>query len=132
VSEVHRVLKPGGRAAFWDPMRYNTVINIYRKMASQVRTEDEHPLGIDDIDFVRRLFTKVSFRTFGLVTLGVFLKFYFIDLVHPNEERYWKKVVTDYPSFRSYFRVFSAIDNVLLRLPGVRWLAWNVALVGTK
>ena len=132
LREVHRVLKPGGRAAFWDPARYNPVINAYRGMAHQVRTADEHPLGRSDVTLMRSMFSKVKVGFFGLATSGVFLKFYFVDMIHPNEERYWKKLIWDYQSFRGLYTVLRGIDRVLLRLPGIRWLAWNMAVVLTK
>jgi SAM-dependent methyltransferase len=132
LSETHRVLKPGGRAAFWDPLRYNPLINAYRRMAHQVRTEGEHPLGRSDIAQMRAMFSKVKVGHLQLATLGIFLKFYFVDMIHPNEERYWKKIVRDYDSFRGFHGVLRGLDRVMLSAPGVRWLAWNIAVVLTK
>ena len=132
LSEVHRVLKPGGQAASWDPVRYNPIINYYRKMANQVRTEDEHPLGMDDLRLMKSMFSQTSTGFFGLTTLGVFLKFYFVDMIHPNEERYWKKIVIDYESFRALYDVLRGIDKFILKFPGIKWLAWNMAVVLTK
>ena len=132
LREVHRVLKPGGRAAFWDPVQYNPAINAYRRMAGQVRSADEHPLGRADLRVMRSLFASVHARFFWLATLAVFLKYYFIDQVHPNEERYWKKVITDYAGIRSWYAPLAAVDAVLLRIPGLRWLSWNLAVVVRK
>src|SRR5262245_52319056 len=42
--ELRRVLKPGGVFVSIDPIRYNPLINIYRRMATAVRTDDEAPL----------------------------------------------------------------------------------------
>lgn len=53
LQEMHRVLKPGGLACFWDPLKHNPVINVYRRMATEVRTEDETPLDIHIVDFIR-------------------------------------------------------------------------------
>lgn len=132
LREVRRVLKPGGRAAFWDPVRYNPVINAYRRMAGQVRSEDEHPLGRAELRTMRALFRRVHARFFWLATLAVFLKYYFIDQVHPNEERYWKKVITGYAAIRLWYAPLAAVDAVLLRIPGLRWLSWNLAVVLEK
>jgi SAM-dependent methyltransferase len=132
LEEVHRVLRPGGRAAFWDPVAYNPIINIYRRMAHQVRTDDEHPLDRRDLALMRSLFSRVEVRFFGLATLLVFCKFYFVDMVHPNEERYWKKVVSDYDSIHRLYSALRLVDRVTLSLPGLRWLAWNMAVVLTK
>ncbi|MGL6284798.1 MAG: class I SAM-dependent methyltransferase, partial [Microcoleaceae cyanobacterium] len=53
IKEMHRVLKPGGKACFWEPLRHNPVINVYRRMATAVRTEDEMPLHINIVNYVR-------------------------------------------------------------------------------
>lgn len=132
LKEVHRVLKAGGRAAFWDPVKYNPVINIYRRMATQVRSEDEHPLGTSDLATMRAQFRRVRIRFFWLATLVVFLKYYLIDRVHPNAERYWKKVITGFEAIRWWYVPLAALDSVLLRIPGLRWLAWNMAVVLEK
>lgn len=132
LREVHRVLKPGGRAAFWDPVRYNPVINAYRRMAGQVRSEDEHPLGRSELRTMRASFRRVHARFFWLATLAVFLKYYFIDQVHPNEERYWKKVIAGYSGIRRWYVPLAAIDALLLRIPGLRWLSWNIAVILEK
>jgi SAM-dependent methyltransferase len=126
LAEVHRVLKPGGRAAFWDPVKYNPVINVYR------RSEDEHPLGADDLREMRRRFRGVRVRFFWLATLFVFLKYYLIDRVHPNDERYWKKVITGFEAIRWLYTPLAALDALLLRIPGLRWLSWNMAVVLEK
>jgi len=38
VAEAARVLKPGGKAVFIEPLSYNPVINVYRHIAKTVRT----------------------------------------------------------------------------------------------
>ena len=132
LREVRRVLKPGGRAAFWDPVKYNPVINVYRRMATQVRSEDEHPLGVGDIATMRATFRELRARFFWLATLLVFLKYFLVDRVHPNDERYWKKVITGYREIAWLHAPLAALDAVLLRIPGLRWLSWNVAVVLRK
>jgi SAM-dependent methyltransferase len=132
LREVHRVLKPGGRGVFWDPVDYNPVINVYRRMAGQVRSVDEHPLTRGDLATMRGLFARVQVRFFWLATLAVFLKYFLVDQIHPNEERYWKKVIGDYEDVAGWYAPLATLDALLLRLPGLRWLAWNMAVVLTK
>lgn len=132
IGEVHRVLRPGGMAVFWDPLRYNPVINVYRRMATEVRTTDEHPLGVSDLRMLQRTFHRVDVRFFWLASLGVFLWFFLGQRVHPNAERYWKKIITDYASIAPLHRVLAAVDRVLLRIPALRWWAWNMAVVCRK
>ena len=44
-----RALKPGGMFFSYDPLTYNPLINVYRRMATAVRTTDEAPLTVADI-----------------------------------------------------------------------------------
>lgn len=44
IREVRRVLRPGGRAIFWEPLGHNALINLYRARTPRARTPDEHPL----------------------------------------------------------------------------------------
>jgi ubiquinone/menaquinone biosynthesis C-methylase UbiE len=44
IAELHRVLKPGGVAYFAEPLGSNPLINFYRRLTPQYRTEDEAPL----------------------------------------------------------------------------------------
>ena len=129
LKDVRRVLRPDGMAVFYDPIRYNPAINVYRRMASEVRTADEHPLGIHDLRTMRELFPKVEHRFFWIASLLVFLKFYLIDRVHPNNERYWKKVLYDFDQISVLYRMLAAVDTVLVRIPVLQWWAWNVAIV---
>jgi SAM-dependent methyltransferase len=133
LSEVVRVLKPGGRAAFWDPVHYNPAIQIYRRMATEVRTDDEHPLRRADLVTLRRHFSDVSTRGFWLTGLLVFVKFFVIDRIKPNSERYWKLVVDKQDDLSRSLRWFHAIDRTVLRVvPPLRWLCWNLAVVAHK
>ncbi len=132
LAEVRRVLKPGGVAVFWDPLRYNPAINVYRRMATGVRTADEHPLGREDLALMRRQFSTVRARFFWLATLGVFLWFFIGRRIHPNAERYWKKIISDYSSIAPLYRTLAILDAGLLRIPVLRWLAWNIAVVCRK
>lgn len=132
LAEVRRVLRPGGLAVFWDPLRYNPVINVYRRMATDVRTVDEHPLGRDDLSTLRAHFADVRVRFFWLATLGVFLWFFLVRRIHPNSERYWKKIISDYASIAPLYRTLAVVDAVLLRVPGLRWWAWNMAVICRK
>lgn len=132
LREVHRVLRPGGRAVFWDPVRYNPVINVYRRMADQVRSEDEHPLGREELALMRRTFARVEVRFFWLASLLVFLWYFVGQRLHPNADRYWKRIVTHYDEIALLHRPLAALDRVLTRIPGLRWWSWNMAVVCTR
>lgn len=132
IREMYRVLKPGGKACFWDPLKHNPVINVYRRIATKVRTEDETPLDIEIVNFVRSQFSQVSYDTFWLATLWIFLRFYLIEKVNPNEERYWKKIILEQDRLKPTYRQLEAIDQFLKKLPLMRRMAWNLAVVATK
>ncbi len=132
IQEMYRVLKPGGKACFWDPLKHNPVINVYRRMATKVRTEDETPLDIDIVRFVRSRFAHTRYDTFWLATLWIFLQFYLIERVHPNDERYWKKIIIEHKRLEKEYLFLEQIDTLLKKFPFMKRFAWNIAVVATK
>jgi SAM-dependent methyltransferase len=133
LRESARVLAPGGRVFFWDPLAYNPVINVYRRMATKVRSDDEHPLTFEVLDTFRRHFTHVEHREFWLSTLALFLKYALVDRLNPNEVRYWKRIYLEDPvRLARWFAPLTKLDDRLLRLPLVRRCAWNIVVSGAK
>ena len=132
LREMHRVLKPGGKACFWDPLRHNPVINIYRRIATEVRTEDEMPLDIKITNFIKPLFSETLYDTFWLATLWIFLRFYLIERVDPNKERYWKKIIAESTRLEPTYRRLERLDRVIKKVPLMQRFAWNIAVVATK
>lgn len=132
IREMHRILKPGGKMCFWDPLRHNPVINVYRRMATEVRTEDETPLHINIVKEVRSLFSSTKYDTFWLATLWIFLQFYLIERVNPNQERYWKKIIIEQARLEKTYLRLERFDRVLKKLPFMKRMAWNLAVVATK
>jgi SAM-dependent methyltransferase len=131
-GRVRQALRPGGWFYSWDPLAYNPVINVYRSMATAVRTPDERPLSFDDVALARRHFTQVGHREFWLSTLVLFLKYYLVDGVHPNADRYWKRILRETPRSLWWWRPLAALDVGLTRLPLVRRLAWNMVMWGQR
>jgi ubiquinone/menaquinone biosynthesis C-methylase UbiE len=132
LREMHRVLKPGGKACFWDPLRHNPVINVYRRMAKDVRTEDEMPLEFGIMNYVRSLFPETVYDTFWLTTLWIFLRFYLIERVDPNKERYWKKIIAENARLGPSYRRLERFDRLIKQMPYMERFAWNIAVVATK
>jgi len=131
--EIARVLKPGGRAVFVDPLGYNPIINYYRRMAFKVRTTREHPLFYPDLDLISRNFRSLSHKEFQFTTLGIFIWFFLAEHVHPNEKRYWRKYVLEGYRYANVFRRLFTIDQFLLNyLPVLRRLCWNVVIICDK
>lgn len=131
-KEITRLLKPTGVFCSWDPVKYNPVINIYRNMASEVRSDDEAPLGRNDINMFDDYFESVQTRFFWLTTLLLFLKYFLIDRVHPNKDRYWKRIYRENEHNLRWWKPLRWIDRQLLRIPGLRWLSWNVVVIAKR
>lgn len=132
LREMQRVLKPGGKACFWDPLRHNPVINVYRRIASEVRTEDERPLDIGIVKCVKDLFAKSVYDTFWIAALWIFLRFYLIEKVDPNRERYWKKIIVENRRLEKSYLRLERLDEAIKRVPFLKRFAWNIAVVATK
>lgn len=132
LQEMHRVLKPGGIACFWDPLKHNPVINVYRRMATEVRTEDETPLDINIVNFIQSLFAETIYDTFWLASLWIFLQFYLIEKVDPNQERYWKKIIVEQERLRQEYLFLEKLDFFVKKLPLMKRMAWNLAVVARK
>lgn len=127
--ELARILKPDGAGCFIEPLAYNPAIEVYRHLADTVRTPDEKPLTFGDVERFRETFEHVSHREFWLTTLSVFLKFYFIDRVHPRQERYWKKVYTDAEALAHFYEPLRKLDDALLaKLPILGRLCWTTVI----
>lgn len=131
-EQMSRALKPGGMFFSYDPLAYNPVINLYRRMATGVRTPDESPLTTNDIKLARKYFHRVQHREFWIATLLLFMKYYAIDRVHPNQDRYWKRILREGAQGLRWWLPLKGFDRFLTRVPLVRWLAWNVVIWGEK
>ena len=131
-EQMNRALKPGGMFFSYDPLAYNPIINIYRRMATEVRTPDEAPLTKADIGLARKYFAEVQHREFWISSLALFLKYYVVDRLHPNQDRYWKRILRETPESLWWWIPLRALDGILSRIPLVRWLAWNVVIWGRK
>ncbi len=127
------MLKPEGVFVSYDPIAYNPIINVYRRIATRVRTSDEKPLTVRDLNRVKYYFSEVRYTAFWLTTLLIFVKFYFIDRIDPNQERYWKRIVTEHKNLEHIFRPLKKIDNTLLMLfPFLKWYCWNLVIISKK
>jgi SAM-dependent methyltransferase len=131
-EQMHRALKPGGTFISYDPIAYNPLINVYRRMATAVRTPDESPLTVADLKLARRYFQNVRHREFWISTLLLFVKYYLLDRVHPNQDRYWKRILRETTENLWWWTPLRSLDSVLTRIPLVRWLAWNIVIWGQK
>lgn len=105
-AEVARVLSPEGYGAFVEPLGHNPLINWYRRRTPQMRTPDEHPLRIEDLQLARQYFGAVETDFFHLFSLGAV----------PFRST---------PLFGPLLAMAEAMDRAAMRfLPPVRRWAW--------
>lgn len=131
LARVLPLLKDDGTFVSWDPVAYNPVINVYRWMATEVRTDDEHPFTLADVNGIRAHFRFSQVRWFWLTTLLVFIVMAVIQRRSPNKERFWKKVVEEADRWAWLYWPLEAFDKLLLTLfPFLKPLCWNVVVIG--
>jgi 2-polyprenyl-3-methyl-5-hydroxy-6-metoxy-1,4-benzoquinol methylase len=130
IMRVKPHLSSGGVFVSWDPLAYNPAINVYRVMATDVRTPDEHPLKWADIKLFHKHFGRVETRYFWLTTLIIFVIMALAQRRNPNNERFWKVVVEEGNKWAWLYKPLELLDGLLLSiLPPLRLLCWNVVVV---
>ena len=133
ISRIKPHLAEGGMFVTWDPLAYNPAINVYRSMATDVRTSDEHPLKWSDIKLFHKNFRTVETRYFWLTTLVIFVLMVLAQRRNPNKERFWKVVIQEGEKWRWLYSPLEKLDRFLLWLvPPLRLLCWNVVVVATN
>jgi SAM-dependent methyltransferase len=70
VQEIRRVLKPGGRAIFVEPLNHNPVTKFYRALTPHSHSQTERPLDYSIFDFLKQYFREVQHKEFYLLSLG--------------------------------------------------------------
>lgn len=109
--EIARTLRPDGHAIFMEPLGHNPIINAYRRLTPSLRTPDEHPLMMSDLDLARTYFDGIEIHYFSLTT------FMAIPL---------RKLRLFWPALRG----LEHLDNALFAvLPFLRRHAWQVVLI---
>jgi SAM-dependent methyltransferase len=128
-DEIARVLKPGGQGLFIEPLAYNPVIEVYRWLASGVRTKAEAALTYRQFRALGGGFAAVEWEETQLLTLLIFLWFFFVEWAHPSRVRYWKKIVNEGDRYAGAFRILNRMERGLLKaLPFLKPLCWNVVI----
>jgi len=70
LAEIARVLRPSGSAVFFEPLGHNPLINVYRRLTPSMRTDDEHPLVVSDLEGLRNHFGSARAEVFDLTALA--------------------------------------------------------------
>ena len=110
--ELMRVLKPGGKIICDEPLVYNPIFHLYRRMTPHLRTEWEmhHILSKKEIKLAEKYFGKIETKFFHLATLGAV-------------------PFRNLSGFNLILRLLEAIDSVLLKLPILKWLSWQIVFI---
>jgi ubiquinone/menaquinone biosynthesis C-methylase UbiE len=69
LRQIHRVLKKGGKAAFFEDLAHHPVLRIYRMLTQKKHTPHERPLSARDLEAVNSQFTSVEFHYSGLLNI---------------------------------------------------------------
>ena len=126
-------LKNDGILVSWDPLAYNPFINLYRYIATEVRTPDEHPIKMKDIKTFRSHFSKVETKYFWLTTLVIFILMIVKQRRNPNKERFWKAVVDESKKWEGLYKPLEKFDEIILKyIPPLRILCWNIVIFSKK
>ncbi len=113
LSELNRVLRKGGVIIFVEPLATNPLINIYRKFTPSARSPDEHPFKSQDIKLINSTFKNVQIKYYGFLTL-IFFPLY------------------KSPENSKLFKIISSIDEVILKIKYLKFLAWSVLIKAEK
>jgi ubiquinone/menaquinone biosynthesis C-methylase UbiE len=112
-SEIARVLDPGGVAICTETLGHNPAIMLYRRMTPKLRTEweVEHILDRRRIHAARKYFDFVE-------VIG----FYHLATIAAVPLR-------NSPVFEKVLGALEKVDDVLLRMPMLRWQAWQAVFL---
>jgi len=69
IHEIKRVLKPGGRAVFVEPLNHNPIAGLYRLLTSDRHSETETPLDYSIFQLLEEHFQEVRHKEFYLFSL---------------------------------------------------------------
>ena len=109
-SEIARVLRPDGKCICVETLGHNPIIHYYRKKTPDLRTEweVEHILCKKDIDMAKSYFKNIDILGFfHLATLAA------VPFRNTNV-------------FNVLLSVLEVVDSALLKLPVMKWQAWQV------
>ncbi len=113
--EIARVLKPDGKVICVEPLAYNPIFQLYRKLTPHLRTEweAEHILTRESINESKKSFDKMETRFFHMFSLAA-VPFRNTKIFNP---------VLSFTEF---------LDRIFLSLPFVKWWAWQITFILSK
>jgi ubiquinone/menaquinone biosynthesis C-methylase UbiE len=112
--EIRRVLRPGGRAVFLEPLWHNPLLRLGRALTPSARTPDEHPLTVADWELCAEIFPEFEHEERELFTIPLMP----LNLVLPKALQ--KRLAR---------RVWAFDDAMMKRFPSLRKHARSTFLV---
>lgn len=111
-SEISRVLKPAGKAICNEALGHNLAIRLYRRFTPKLRTKFEagHILRKKELVLAKRYFEKVECYFFHLFTLCAV-------------------PFRNTPFFKFVLPAMEFIDCLALKIPVLKWQAWQVVFI---
>jgi len=115
MQQLSRVIKHDGFVICTEAVRYNPIIHRYRKLTPHLRTEWEvdNLLGMKHLRISEKYFAKIDVRFFNLATLACI----------PFRNTF---------VFNPLLNVLEKIDSVLLEIPVLKWMAWQMVIIFEK
>jgi ubiquinone/menaquinone biosynthesis C-methylase UbiE len=114
LTELRRILAPGGRAVFLEPLAHNPILRVGRALTPNARTEDEHPFTVQDWQLCAESFSGFWHREAELTSIPLMP----LSFVLP---RGLQRALAN--------RVHTFDDRVLARYPGLGRYARTTTLV---
>lgn len=114
LAELRRILAPGGRAVFQEPLVHNPLLRLGRRLTPAARTADEHPITVEDWRLCGDAFPRFWHREAELTSIALMP----LNVLLP---RAWQRGLAR--------RVNALDDRVLERYPGLRRHARTTFLV---
>ena len=109
LGTITKKLKPNGKAIFIEPLGGNPLINLYRKLTPQIRSDDEQPFRIKELKIFNTYFKNVNIK-----------HYYFSAII---ASLFYNK-----SNFSKILNFFERIDRFLFRIPLFRAMAWQVLI----
>lgn len=112
MAEMARIMKPDGKMICTEALAHNIPIHLYRKLTPKIRTEWEvdHILRRPQFETMKKYFHNVDMKFYHLFTLAA-VPFRNTSLFEPM------------------LAILEKLDHLVLRIPGIKWQAWQTVFV---
>ena len=133
VPNIVRMLKPAGCAVFLEPLKGNLFIRLYRRVANALRSTDERPLELQDLEFIRNQFQRWEHREYHLLSLALFGVRFAVLKLQGKAFTYWMDEVRQGEYHPQLLRRLQNIDEWLVRrFPWLWKSCWITIISGQK